>query len=100
VISYDVARQLGKTYIGALNTGEAEFAALFAPDATVTVGGREGTLADVRTAFPPGRSSFRGARLEPPHVVFTVRVKEGREVVDRPHRLDVADDGTILALEA
>ena len=100
MISYDVARQLGKTYIGALNTGEAEFAALFAPDARVTVGGREGTLDDVRAAFPPGRSSFRGARLEPPHVVFTVRVKEGQTVTDLPHRLDVADDGTILALEA
>ena len=100
MISYDVARQLGKTYIGALNTGEAEFAALFAPDAKVTVGGREGTLGDVRAAFPPGRSSFRGARLEPPLVVFTVRVKEGQTVADLPHRLDIADDGTILALEA
>ena len=100
MISYDQARQLGKAYMGALNTGEAEFAALFAPGASVTVGGREGTLEDVRAAFPPGRSSFRGARLEPPHVVFTVRVKDGQTVTDLPHRLDVADDGTILALEA
>ena len=99
MISYDRARQLGKTYVGALNMGPEEFAALFAPDATVRVGGRDASPTAVREVAPPGRSAFRGARLEPPHVVFTVRVRDRQGVEDLPHRLLVDDSGLITGLE-
>jgi len=72
-LSYDQARQFGKTYVGALNTGTEAFAALFAPDAQVRVGGAPSDPRGVRDATPAGRSGFRGARLEPPQVVLTVR---------------------------
>jgi hypothetical protein len=37
VITYDQARQLGKSYVGALNTGPESYAALFAEGAQVRV---------------------------------------------------------------
>jgi hypothetical protein len=100
--TYDQARQLGKTYVGALNTGADAFAALFAPGARVSVGGAPASLRAVREATPPGRSAFAGARLDPPHVVLTVRVRDRARVCveDRPHRLTLAGDGRIAALEA
>jgi len=100
--SYDQARQFGKTYVGALNTGAGAFAALFAPGATVRVGGRRSDPEGVRAATPPGRSGFRGARLEPPTVVLTVRVidRVAESVDDRAHRLTFDDVGRISSLEA
>jgi hypothetical protein len=100
--SYDQARQFGKTYVAALNTGADAFAALFAPGAAVRVEGRPSDPEGVRAATPPGRSGFRGARLEPPVVVLTVRVIDQRaeSVDDRAHRLTFDDAGRISSLEA
>jgi hypothetical protein len=101
-VTYDQARQLGKTYVGALNTGLDAYAALFAPGAEVRVGGAPADLPRVLEVTPPGRSAFRGARLEPPQVVLTVRVRDrARERVDDlPHRLTLDDRGRIARLEA
>ena len=100
--TYDWARQFGKTYVGALNTGPDAFAALFAPGAVVRVGGGEGSPESVRTATPPGRSAFRRARIDEPWVVLTVRVidRAAESVDDRPHRLRFDDAGRITLLEA
>jgi hypothetical protein len=101
-VTYDQARQFGKAYVGALNTGLEAFAALFAPGASVRVAGAPADLGRVLEVTPPGRSAFRGARLEPPHVVLTVRVRDrARERVDDlPHRLTLDDEGRIASLEA
>ena len=100
--SYDQARQFGKTYVAALNTGMEVFAALFAPGATVSVGGRPSDPGGLRAATPPGRSGFRRARLEPPAAVLTVRVIDqvAESVEDREHRLTFDDEGRIASLEA
>jgi len=100
--SYDQARQFGKTYVGALNTGPEAFAALFAPGARVTVGGAPSSPDGVRAATPPGRSSFRGARIDGDRVVLTVRIidRAAESVDDRPHRLGMDDEGRITLLEA
>lgn len=100
--SYDQARQFGKAYVGALNTGPEVFAALFAPDAVVRVGGVEGTPEEARRSTGPGRSGFRGARIEPPWVVLTVRVidRATETADDRAHRLQMDDAGRITMLEA
>jgi hypothetical protein len=100
--SYDQARQFGKTYVAALNTGADAFAALFAPGATVRVAGRPSDPDGVRAATPPGRSGFRRARLEPPEAVLTVRVidRVAESVDDREHRLTFDDEGRISSLEA
>lgn len=112
--SYDRARQLGKEYVGALNTGPAELAARFAPGATARIDGatlRSDIAEAVRALAPPGRSSFRGARLDGPDVVWTVRVKttnaEGETtnaeggVVDQAHRvrLNAAEEITQIVVE-
>jgi len=101
-ITYDQARQLGKAYVGALNTGPEAFAALFAPGARVRVAGAPADLERVLEVAPPGRSAFRGARLDPPQVVLTVRVRDrARERVDDlPHRLTLDHEGRIASLEA
>jgi hypothetical protein len=101
-VTYDQARQLGKAYVGALNTSSEAFAALFAPGAAVRVGGAAASPERVREATPPGRSAFRRARLDPPDVLFTVRVidRAAGRADDRVHRLRLADDGRITALEA
>jgi hypothetical protein len=100
--TYDQARQYGKTYVGALNTGTDAYRALFAPGADIRVGGRPATLERVLQTTPPGRSAFRRARLEPPHVVLTVRVRDrvAERVDDLPHRLTLDDHGRIASLEA
>jgi hypothetical protein len=100
--THDQARQLGKAYVGALNTGPEVFAALFAPDADVRVGGAPSTPEGVRAATPPGRSGFRGARIDDGWVVLTVRVidRAAESVDDRPHRLRLDDAGRIALLEA
>jgi hypothetical protein len=100
--SYDQARQFGKTYVGALNTGTEAFAALFAPGAEVSVAGDPSDPQGVRDVTPAGRSGFRGARLDPPHVVLTVRVIDpaSQSVDDRPHRLTFDASGRITRLEA
>ena len=102
MLSSDQARQDGKSYVGAVNTGTEAFAALFAPEAEVRVGGAPSDPQGVRDATPAGRSGFRGARLEPPEVVLTVRVIDAasQSVDDRPHRLTLDDAGRITRLEA
>ena len=100
--TYDQARQYGKQYVGALNTGLDAYAALFAPGAEVRVDGSPASLERVLQTTPPGRSAFRRARLEPPHVVLTVRVRDraAERVDDRPHRVILDVDGRIATLEA
>jgi len=102
VITYDQARQLGKAYVAALNTGDAGYAALFAPGARVTLGGAPADPAAVRATVPAGRAGYRGVALAAPHVVVTLRVIDAaREAVDdREHRLALDDEGRIAALEA
>lgn len=100
MLTYDQARQFGKRYTGAMNTGLEDYAALFAPDAEITIGGRPATLAQVREVTPPDRSGHRGARLEPPEIVFTIRVRDraAATVEDIEHRVIVGDDGRITRL--
>ena len=100
--TYDQARQFGKTYVAALNTGSEPFAALFATDAVVRLGGEPSDPDGVRAVTPAGRSGFRGAALDPPAVVVTVRVidRAAESVDDRPHRLSFDDQGRIASLEA
>jgi hypothetical protein len=102
VITYDQARQYGKTYVGALNTGPEAYAALFAEGAQVRVAGADADLPDVLAVTPPGRSAFRRARLEPPAVVLTVRVRDraAERVDDLEHRLTLDARGHIRRLEA
>ena len=102
MITYDQARQLGKAYVAALNTGDADYAALFAPGARVTLGGAPADPGAVRATVPAGRAGFRGVALDAPDVVVTVRVIDAaREAVDdRRHRLALDDAGRIAALEA
>jgi hypothetical protein len=100
MLTYDQARQFGKRYTGALNSGPDEYAALFAPGAQVVVDGRAADLDRVRQVTPPDRSGHRGARLDPPEVVFTIRVRDARAgtVRDIEHRVLVDDDGRITRL--
>jgi hypothetical protein len=102
VITYDQARQFGKAYAGALNTGDAEYAALFAPGADVRLAGAPADPAAVRATVPPGRTGFRGAALAAPQVVVRLRVidRARQAVDDREHRLILDDAGRIAALEA
>lgn len=100
--THDAARQLGKAYVGALNTGPEEFAARFAAGAAVRLDGREADPAAVRAATPPGRSAFRGARVvgEDGEVVWTVRVRDRQGVDDREHWVTLDAEGLITALLA
>lgn len=100
--THDQARQFGKAYVGALNTGAGEFAALFAPGAEVRVDGAGTDPDGVRAATPPGRSGFRGARVDGEWVVLTVRVidRAAGTADDRRHRLQMDDAGRIARLEA
>ncbi len=100
--SYDQARQFGKAYVGALNTGLEAFAALFAPGAEVSVNGLPSDPEGVRDMTPAGHTVFRGARLDGERVVLTLRVidRAAESVDDRPHRLLIDDQGRIVALEA
>jgi hypothetical protein len=100
VTTYDQARQFGKAYVGALNTGEGPFAALFARDARVVVGGAPATPAGVREATRPGRSSFKGVEMEGEGFRIRVRVLDGGAHEDRPHRVRLDAGGRIVALEA
>lgn len=99
--TYDQARQLGKAYVGALNSGADAFRRLFAPGARVVVGGRPAEdPADVFAVAPPGRSGFRRARLEPPQVCFTIRVRDRESARDLVHRVTVDEAGRIASVEA
>jgi hypothetical protein len=102
VITYDQARQFGKAYVGALNTGSERYRALFAEGARVRVAGADADTAGVLAVTPPGRSAFRRARLEPPVVVLTVRVRDraAESVDDQEHRLTLDEAGRITRLEA
>lgn len=99
MITYDQARQYGKTYVGALNSGCDPFAELFAEEAEVRVDGVRASIDDVLEVAPPGRSGFRGARLVPPAVVLIVRVRDVLSVEDQAHRLVLDDLGRIVALD-
>jgi len=99
VTSYDQARQFGKVYVGALNTGDEAFAALFAPAADVRVGGVPAHPAQVREVTPPGRSAFRGARMrDDGSFAVVVRVRDATSVEDREHLLRLDDHGRIVRL--
>lgn len=102
MISYDQARQLGKTYVGALNSGLEAFSELFAEGAEVLVDGAAVDLARLLGRTPPGRSAFRRARLEPPEVVLSVRVRDraAESVDDQEHRLTLDGAGRIARVEA
>ncbi|HMM48318.1 MAG TPA: hypothetical protein PKE32_01705 [Miltoncostaeaceae bacterium] len=100
MLTYDQARQFGKRYTGALNSGAEEYAALFAPGAEIVVDGEPATLERVRQVTPPERSGHRGARLEEPEVVFTIRVRDhaAGTSTDVEHRVLVDDQGHITRL--
>ncbi|MGD9696415.1 MAG: hypothetical protein AB7V42_12245 [Thermoleophilia bacterium] len=100
--TYDQARQLGKAYVGALNTGIEAYSALFASGARVRVDGSPSDLHGVLEVTPPGRSGFRGARLDGDHVLYTVRVRDraAESVEDRVHRIAYDDDGRVASLDA
>ena len=98
--TYDQARQFGKTYVGALNTGEGEFAALFADGARVSLGGAPATPAGVRDATPPGRSWFKGVAMDGNAFNVRVRVLGTGSFEDRRHRLELDASGRIAALQA
>ena len=102
MITFDQARQLGKAYVAALNTGDADYAALFSPGARVRLGGAPADPGAVRATVPAGRAGFRGVALAAPHVVVTLRVIDParRAVDDREHRLALDDGGRIATLEA
>lgn len=98
--SYDQARQFGKTYVGALNTGDEAFSALFADGARVSVGGDRGTPGRVREVTPPGRSGFKGVELDGEGFQIRVRVIDPTSVEDRMHHVELDDAGRIAHLEA
>ncbi len=98
--TYDQARQFGKNYVGALNTGDEAFAALFADDARVSVGGAPGTPVRVREVTPPGRSGFKGVELDGGGFRVRVRVIDPTSFEDRMHRVELDDAGRIVELEA
>lgn len=102
MLTYDQARQFGKLYTGALNTGLGAYSALFAPDAEVTIDGTPASLEQVREATPADRSGHRGARLDPPEAIFTIRLRDraNAAVEDIQHRVVVGDDGLIVRLRA
>jgi hypothetical protein len=102
VITYDQARQFGKAYVAALNTGDAEYATLFAPGADVRLGGAPADPVAARATIPAGRAGFRRVALAAPHMVVTVRmIDAARQAVDdREHRLVLDGAGRIAALEA
>jgi hypothetical protein len=96
--TYDQARQFGKTYVGALNTSPEAFAALFDPDAAVIVRGSRAVPDAVLEVTPPGRSGFRGSRMDGEGFVMTVRVRERESVDDQEHRAALGADGRIVSL--
>src|SRR5262249_17954974 len=96
--TYDQARQFGKTYVGALNTSREAFAALFDPDAAVTVRGTQSLPDAVLAVTPPGRSGFRGSRMDGAGFVMTVRVRDREGVDDQEHRAALGADGRIVSL--
>lgn len=101
-LTYDQARQFGKLYAGALNSGLEHYSALFAPGAQITAGGEPATLERIRELFPAERSGYRGARLDPPELVFTIRLRDraAARVEDFEHRVEVDGDGRITRLAA
>jgi hypothetical protein len=99
-VTHDRARQLGKAYVAAINGGPEPYAALFAPDAEVTLEGAPATPAAVLAAAPPGRCGYRGVRTAPPGFVVTVRVIADGSADDRPHEIALGPDGLIRTLRA
>jgi len=100
VLTYDQARQFGKLYTGAMNSGLEQYAALFAPGTEIIVRGEPSDLERVREVCPPECTGHRGARLDAPEVVLTVRVRDADagSVADIEHRLLIDDDGRIARL--
>lgn len=99
-MTYDQARQYGKTYVGALNTGAEAFAGLFAEGALITIAGSTAGIAAVLEQTPPTRCNYRGARLEDPYAVLNVRVRIGEDVTDVEHRVALNAAGLITTLVA
>ena len=98
--TYDQARQFGKAYVGALNTGEDAFSSLFADGARVSLDGAPASPAGVRDVTPPGRSGFKGVELDGEGFRVRVRVFDRTSVEDRLHRVELDGAGRIAALEA
>ena len=99
-VTHDRARQLGKAYVAAINGGPEAYAALFAPDAEVSLRGARATPSAVLETAPPGRCGYRGVRTAPPGFVVTVRVIAGGAADDRPHEITLGPDGLIQVLLA
>jgi hypothetical protein len=94
------ARALGKAYVAAINGGPEPYAALFAPDAEVTVLGEPRSPADVLAIAPPGRSGYRGVRTTAPGFVVTIRVIATGGADDQAHEITIDPDGLIRTLRA
>lgn len=100
-ITLDAARQFGKRYVGALNTGPDALAELLAPDAEVGTddapgGGLEALLAGT----PPGRAWFRGASLDGEAMLARVRVLEPAGAREQVHRITLDGGGRIATLRS
>lgn len=100
MISHDRARQLAKTYVGALNMSEEDLSGLLAPTAVIEVDGQEATLARLHEVAPPRRTSLARWRREEPHVVVSLRVETDEGLEEREHRLLVAEDGLLERIVA
>jgi hypothetical protein len=99
VRSYDQARQFGKVYVGALNTGPDEFASLFTPGADVVLAGAPADPDAVRPRAQPGKAAFRRVHLASRGFVVTVRVVADGAVDEQAHRIVLNDDGCIVLLD-
>jgi len=99
-VTHDRARALGKAYVAAINGGPEPYAALFAPDAQVTVRGEPESLAEILAIAPPGRCGYRGVRTAPPGFVVTVRVIAPGRADDQAHEITLDPDGLIRTLHA
>jgi hypothetical protein len=97
-VTHDRARQLGKAYVAAINGGPEPFAALFAPDAAVTVEGAPSSPRGVLASAPAGRCWYRGVRAAPPGFIVVVRVLDRDAAVEQTHEIALAADGLIARL--
>jgi hypothetical protein len=97
-VTHDRARQLGKAYVAAINGGPEPYAALFAPDASVTVEGAPSTPQGVLASAPPGRCWYRGVRVAPPGFIVVVRVLDRDAAVEQAHEIKLAPDGLVARL--
>jgi hypothetical protein len=99
-VTHDRARQLGKAYVAAINAGPETYAALFAPDAEVSLRGAPATPGAVLRIAPPGRCGYRGVHTAPPGFVVTVRVIVNGGADDQRHEITLGADDRIRVLLA